>query len=238
MGVKIRSTAPAPAVAAQIPQIYSGTLAARPAPGTYPQIAGEPVYYWATDIVTMFQDTGVAWIVVGAEWYRRYLDTIWGHGNEGNTNLGADTIYYCPIEIPRTLTIDNIGVIHGSPAAGNFYVAIYDSVNEAPVNRLGVSASTPCAGAVQKELVALTVATLTLTPGYYFLALEADNATDQYHTINCDTVGRLPANVNNGPLWQKEVLGAYVIPPAVATPVAQDAYNRNFYMFIRVASIP
>jgi hypothetical protein len=213
------------------PQILSGTLATRPAFGVADR------YYWATDIYTMFRDTGIAWEVVGQRSFSRYIQTLWSKGFETAQALNTNNIYYSPIEIPYTLTIDRLGLTHGGVAAGQFYMAIYDSLNEAPVNRIGVSASTVCAGINQKEQVPLTIGNLQLTPGCYFLAVESNNNTDTFLAYNADW-WRFPANVNHGPSWYQENLGGYIVPPAVAIPVFVDLYERMFIMWVRVASIP
>ena len=87
-------------------QLWSGLLADRPAPGVADR------YYWATDVLTLFRDTGADWEVVGAQWYERYIDTIFGHGTETFVPPGAiGRVYYSPIVINRTVTIDRIGVV-------------------------------------------------------------------------------------------------------------------------------
>jgi hypothetical protein len=211
--------------------IQSGTLAARPVAGVADR------YYWATDIYTMFRDTGVAWEVVGQRSFRRYIESLWFTTCEVTQTLDTNRIYYSPIEIPFTLTIDRLGCTHGGVAAGNFYLALYDSLNEAPVNRIGVSASTLSAGTQQKQQVPLTVGNLQLTPGLYFLALESDNNTDTFAAY-CAEWWRFPVNVNNGPSWYQQNLGGYVVPPAVATPVFTTLYQKMFGLWVRVVSIP
>jgi hypothetical protein len=209
--------------------IQSGLLANRPTAGVADR------YYWATDIYTMFRDTGVAWEVVGKASYSRYIKTLWGQYNSFQT-LPANLIQYSPIEIPYTLTIDRIGVVHGGTAGGNFYVAIYDSLNEAPVNRLAVSASTPCNAANTKQQVAIVPATLRLIPGLYYLALEADNAGDDYEAYSDQY--RRPADINNGPSWYEQNLGGYVVPPAIAIPAFVSNYAKIFFQWVRVLGIP
>ncbi len=212
--------------------IDSGILAARPAFGNV------DAYYWATDIFTLFRDTGVAWEVVSAQFYRRYISTMWIHGGSPTTTLdGIGLVYYSPIVIERTVTVDRIGIVTGPGATGNFYLAIYDSVGELPVNRIGVTAST--AHVVnQKFQVPLTVATLRLTPGYYHLAVEADNITDQFTNQNLYPLGMYPPGVADGPWWLVEDLGVYLIPPVVATPVLPVLPQRGIFMWLRAVSFP
>jgi len=213
--------------------IASGTLAARPAAGN------ADVYYWATDIVTMFRDTGAAWEVVGAQWYERYIPNVFEtDGWITNGVVATNRVHYCPLIIERTLSIDRVGVAYdGAAGTEHVYVAIYDSVNEAPVNRLGVSASTLLLSASQKQQVPLTVGTLRLTPGYYFMAFNCDSVVPQFLQMVLNNL-RNPFNINHGPSWYEENIGAYGIPPAVATPAWTTTYNKIFVQWVRVASIP
>jgi len=104
--------------------IGSGLLAARPAFGNVDE------YYWATDIFTMFRDTGAAWEVVGAQWYDRYPMTVFGKSTGTGSVLGAiGRVYYSPIIVKRTLTIDRLGAGMRAGGTGNFYLAIYDSLD-------------------------------------------------------------------------------------------------------------
>lgn len=186
----------------------------------------------------MFRDTGAAWEVAGAQEYERYINTM-GIPASAFVSLGTiGRVYYCPIIIKRTCTIDQFGRINGDPCAGNSYMGIYSSAAEAPANRLAISASTLSAGAGQKQQVALAAGTIRVTPGYYFIALEGDADTDQFGQINADEYGRVPANILNGPSWYYEDLGPYAAPPAVATPLFATDYNKLFFMWVRVSSIP
>lgn len=170
--------------------------------------------------------------------YERYIASVGGFQGEGAVVIGTSGhVFYSPIIIPYNLTIDGLGCLHGGVAAGNFYLAIYDHLNELPRNRLGVTASTLNAGVNQKQLVPLTVATLQLNAGLHYLAIEQDNATDSHWSNQPTGTMMYPFNVNNGPSWFRELLGGYLPPPAVATPI-QDGTCNTFFLFIRVASIP
>jgi len=213
--------------------ITSGLLAARPPAGN------ADVYYWATDVFTMFRDTGAAWEVVSAQWYQRYIlnvfDTDAWHSV---TPVATNRVHYTPIIIERTLSIDRIGLCYDNAAGTeHIYVAIYDSVAEAPVNRLGVSASTLLLSASQKQQVALVEGTIRLTPGYYFLAYNCDSMTPEFLCLMMNNF-RNPANINHGPSWYEENIGAYGIPPAVATPVFTSTWDKIFVQWVRVASVP
>jgi hypothetical protein len=169
-------------------------------------------------------------------YYARYLYPYqWNKGLERTWAVGL--VYYVPIEIPKLLTIDGIIVQHVGVAAGNLYVAFYDSVSEAPVNRLAVSASTAVNGTIRKQRIPFT-ALLQIIRGYYFLAFEVDNALDTYY----DGIGNVyltrPAGVADGPSYYYQNLGSYGIPPAAATPVQSDDADKVPLLTLRVSSIP
>jgi len=221
--------------------IESGTLANRPAPGNADS------YYWATDVQMLYRDTGAAWDAIAHgnlagvtpwqhhEHYQRYIEMcLFGH--DGENAVGIGTVYYSPVIITETVTVDAIGVFHGGNAADDIYVAIYDQTDELPVNRLGVSLSTAQTGTNRKQLVPLT-STLQLTPDLYYLAFVSESGS-AFSRISHVIAG--PAAVTplvHGPLFYNEPLGAYGPPPAIATPTTCDIYH-CFNMFARVVSTP
>lgn len=175
--------------------------------------------------------------------YNRYIATIGGfqlHG-EAITAL-AGRVLYCPIEIPYKLTIDRLGCCHGTVAADKFYLAIYESEDEAPTNRLAVSPDTTCNGTERKQQVTISPSKITLTPNVYYVALEADNTTDVYWQNQTEiTSTRMPQNITNGPAFYIEDLASYAEPPAIATPVfggtgAPDV-ARTYLIWARVFAV-
>ena len=223
MGVRTRASSPGGTL------IQSGLLVNRPAFG----IANR--YYWATDIYVLFRDTGAAWEVVAERPWTRELYTIGQVGSATASVISANQVFYSPIQIPFTCTLDGLIVYHGGVAGGNFYVALYDSVNGQPVNRLAVSASTLCSGVTRAQYVPFTVA-VRLTPGLYYLALESDNSLDGY--VYGPSSQWMDPNDDTHIRWWYENLGAYLIPPAVATPTQHADSSRSYMMGAHVLSIP
>lgn len=223
---RTRATPPAAAV-----QIESGTLAARPAAGVADR------YYWATDIYTMFRDTGAAWEVVGAQWSKREIHSEGLFGRSSFSALATGWVIYCPIQIPRTITADGIIVYHGVTGAGNFYIALYNHTGYLPNVRLAVSVSTAAAGAGQCQFVPFT-SPLQITPDVYFTAIESDNNADDYMNAADSNIVAIPANVAHGLKWFYENLGAYMIPPATATPTYCAATLCMIQNTLRISAIP
>lgn len=174
----------------------------------------------------------------GVTHHFRYL---YPHMYSDPFNAGAkitDRLYYSPIDIPVQMTVDGVVVIHSTPAAGNLYTALYSATNEAPVNRLAISALTACNGANRKQCVPFT-ASLQIDAGYYFIAGGATNNTDAYLCgVNPgDALG--PAGMAHGPNYYFE--NNALPPPATATPtVATYGIDTvlTLAMFLRVASVP
>lgn len=167
--------------------------------------------------------------------YHRYLESRFFNPWFGaDVGLTPNRVSFNPIDINEIVTVDGIIVLDASVVAGNIYVALYDSINEAPVNRLAVSNSVAVAGTRRKQYVAFT-AQVQLTPAYYFVTVEPDDATRMYQHS-----GELhePAGIANGPSFYYQDMGAYLIPPAVATPVQSDLDIRNPDMMLRVVSTP
>ena len=147
--------------------IQSGTLAARPAFG----IADR--YYWATDIMEMYRDTGVAWELVAlpmpftqlvvANYYASPMvaDNMGANSVIGNNEV-AGQIYPCR----KTATYDRIGVdIQTSDVAGSYRLGIYAD------NGAGYpGALIRDAGAVLLNGVAPYIASLPLAPPVQLIA--------------------------------------------------------------------
>jgi hypothetical protein len=173
----------------------------------------------------------------GSPYYARDLGVLDAENDVASTNT-ANRVYYSPLQVAHQLTADGIIVIHGAVAAGNLYVALYDSLNYAPNNRLAVSASVVASGTNRRQLVPFS-APVQIPAGLYFVALEANNATDTYLIACGDNSEINPAGILNGLNYYREQLGGYLAPPLVATPVQETVtYAETVAMFLRVSSIP
>jgi len=156
----------------------------------------------------------------GSGYYVRDLTMI-AH-NDVESARTANRVNYTPIQVFHPLTVDGIIVVNGAVAVGNRYVALYDSLNEVPNNRLAVSASVLASGANQRQYIPFA-APVQIQGGYYFVAVETDNA-DGMQRACLDGSEMNPAAVGNGPNFYYQDMGAYLIPPLVATPVLQTSY--------------
>jgi hypothetical protein len=194
--------------------IQSGTLVARPVAGVADR------YYWATDIYTMFRDTGVAWEVVAERpFIREICSEGLVKGSGATTFIGANIIHYSPVQIRHTVTIDTIDLRIAGTAIGNVYVGIYDEnpANPQPLNLLAQSALTALAGINQRQRIPLT-AQIRLTPNVYYAAI-VDDQNDQFTAVSYWGNENIPLNLLNGLQWFREV-GA-VLPP-IATPAIEN----------------
>ena len=142
---------------------------------------------------------------------------------------------FSPLELPHNTTAYGIVVFHGA-ATGNLYVALYDSLNYAPNNRLAVSPNTVASGASQLQYIPFT-ASVDITANLYFCALEPSNDTDTYmQNINAIRMN-LPAGIDNGLIWYRQNLGAYLVPPAAAAASQATTIGNQPLMRLRVAVI-
>lgn len=133
----------------------------------------------------------------------------------------AGTIYYAPIVVSHDCVADGLIVIHGTIAAQDLFVALYDSLNYAPRNRIAVSVQTVNSGVNRKQLV-MFAATVDLTAGLYFCAF-CCNGVDRYHIQYVDNALVNPAGIANGLVFYTEV-GVFAAPPVIATPVQAGSY--------------
>jgi len=169
----------------------------------------------------------------GSDYYVRELIPSGERYNQATCNaVTVGMIYYIPFQIIHPVTIDAVIVAHAA-AAGNMYVAIYDSdAAGLPRNRLAVSASIVAAGANSRQTVMLT-ATISLGVGLYFGAVEGSDAA---LTI-ASQYGNTDQLAGDGICHYSELLGAYAIPPAAATPV-KNTLSSNKHLRLRVSSVP
>lgn len=174
--------------------------------------------------------------VAGRRRYARYLyPHLFVVG--GSQALTANRLHYSPIDIPERMTVDGIIVLHDAVAAGNLYVALYDATDEAPVNRLAVSANTPVNGINRKQCVLFTTS-IQITRGYHFISMVPDDVDSYYVGVPAIAAAYNPAGMDHGPLHYQEDLGAFIIPPVVATPVKVAHHNQTTAQILRVASVP
>jgi hypothetical protein len=148
-----------------------------------------------------------------------------------------NSVYYVPIRVPFPVTINGMLFLLGGTAGGNIYCAVYsDDGTLSPLTRLVVSASTALAGINQKQVVAL--ANTRLQQGIVWAAI--------LKSVTADTiVGMYPLDAASswasaGGLMVRffmEAMGAYLSPPAVATPVEKTgAQAQNHpYLALRVS---
>jgi len=171
-------------------------------------------------------------------YYVRDLSTFTTVSGDGAVAKTANRVHYTPVQVPHQLTADGIIVVHGAVAAGNLYVALYDSLNYAPNNRLAVSASVAASGTNRRQYVPFTIA-VQIAAGLYFTGLEPDDSLDTYlDAFDGTSAEALPAGINNGLNTYYEDLGGYLVPPLVATPIQTTLYTQTAGMFVRVSSIP
>jgi len=215
--------------------IQSGTLAERPAAGAVDS------YYWATDIYVLFRDTGVAWEAVAVQPYRHsllpQLGIEWfGRYQVGSASIiGAGDVHICAIQVPFTVTVSGIMVIHGGVAGGNLRVGLYENgAGDQPdgATLLAESASTACNGIDRGQLVPFT-SPVQIVGGLYWLANQADNTNDTYANITRN------ANEIAGDLFDRSrfddrpAYGAFDNPMAATSSTATD-----FMKWLNVTSIP
>lgn len=157
-------------------------------------------------------------------------------GSHSTATQTQNSVYYVPVKVPFPVTIDGMLFILGGTAGGNIYCAVYSDAALAPATRLVVSASTALAGTNRKQLV--TLANTRLEQGIVWAAI--------LKSVTADLLGSMyPLDGNSywasaGGLkirFYMEAMGAYLSPPAVATPVEKtttDAMNHP-YLALRVS---
>lgn len=81
---------------------------------------------------------------------------------------------YVPLRVRQRVTVRKLWVFHGSTGTGDFDVGIYDAAG----TRLVSTGSTAKTAATAVKVVDVT--DTVVGPGLYYLALNADSATDTY----------------------------------------------------------
>lgn len=109
----------------------------------------------------------------------RYIGSGTLAANITNAVLAANTTYLQSLEVLSSVTVTGFIIGHGSVAAGNLDLGIYD-VNG---NLLGHTGVTAASGANSSQTLTLGTP-FAISPGNYYTALWVDNATDTYYRNN------------------------------------------------------
>lgn len=142
----------------------------------------------------------------------------------------ANWLWFAPLELPYDFTAYGITVENGDVAAGNRYIALYNSVAYAPNTRLAVSALTASAGVSRMQYIPF-ITPVALTAGLYFLALIVNNADTFVSNLHSLAFGR-PLDINNGLPWYYQNTG-FIVPPVNPVP---NQIEQGYTMRLRIAA--
>jgi len=201
----------------------SGILANRPLPA----IADR--YYWATDISTMFRDTGVTWEVVGSHFLRYFTNQNLGTNlNSGTMAATNGDVFLSRLDIPFTMTIDRIAYPMGLSAVGNVRLGIYRQgpVLDLPDAGALVAQTALVPQATPFELQFIPIAPTRLTLGAYWGAITGDTFGWTRSTMMVESSLETRYYLSGVP-------GALTNP----CPITVLEQNCNAF-FLRVTSIP
>jgi len=151
-----------------------------------------------------------------------------------SSNQVNNTVYYSPVQVPHNCTVHGIIIVHGATArTGNIYVALYDKnpASWEPLNRVAVSASVACSGITQKQLVPFTVDT-PIVAGLYFCAVIKSVTNDNLLDAVIGSASPIAPVGFAGTCYWTEAMGAYVTPPAVATPIQTITVTQTVWMWL------
>jgi len=175
--------------------IFSGTLGARPVAGVVNR------YYWATDLNILYRDTGAAWEQEYPH-YARWIDNYRHAGYDVQLRdfLGVGRVWISPFWIPYTVTVDRIAYTVGGTAAGNARMTLYNygSLGFPDLPDAGTliveTASEAQPGTFRQHT--FTIASTTLTPNLYFVAIMGDDVGGTF--AGSDRSTWEPGNVDFG----------------------------------------
>lgn len=223
------------------PAILSGTLANRPAPGV-PQR-----YYWATDVQMLYRDNGTIWEPIGHgnlggvafgqhhEHFHRYLlNSMPFLAGTAARVIALGATILGPVDVPFLCTIDQLGYRVGDVQAGNVRLGLYPT--GATVDLPDGADVVVETGSVPQTIVSEwqleTVADTQITPGQYFVGVQADDVTATFYI--CNFARLQPAGFVMGRTFA-QAYGAFTSPCPVTG--AYDTY-RSPIVLLRVASVP
>lgn len=132
-----------------------------------------------------------------------------------NTTLVAGTLYRSEIFVPYLATWTGIGVLNGATAGGtnNGLVALYDTAGNFIIASAVAGAATSGTNAFQNRAFVNTTSgaaqTITLAPGRYFIAYQANGTTDTLRTH---------AAANGGNQMTSSSTGTFGTLPSSFTP--------------------
>ena len=165
---------------------------------------------------------------------------VWQREVQGVQVIGTiGRVFIQAIMVKTPMTVSGIVVQHGAVAGGNFRVALYGPDTKTPpaaaaTPLLAESASTACNGINRSQHVPFTVGNIQLQPGMYWIAIQADNITDDYTWINRNVYEITGDHFDHMRYFANAGgYGAFQDPVPATTTV-----DRGFGTWLRVVSIP
>lgn len=169
--------------------------------------------------------------------------------NTATTAVGSSTVTrYTPFFVPYPITISQLGARIIGTNAGNFAMAIYaNGTNNQPTGAaLQSTGSLSCASAA--TVMGTLGANLQLTPGWYWSALQVDNAVATFmavsiahdwpaFSVGVATAADLLCTANGQPYWTATTtFGTFGSSPTITE--ANTAVANHHMPLIKVASVP
>jgi len=152
----------------------------------------------------------------------------------GNSAVVLGTVYFSPVQVFHACTANGIIVHHGAGVGlANLYVALYDTLNYAPNNRLAVSANTANAGTSRKQYIPFAAA-VDLEPGLYWCAMICNSNADTYQNQVDSDQEISPAGIAVGLTFYINATGAYNAPPNPAGAVQTTTSDQTHLMKLSV----
>lgn len=169
--------------------------------------------------------------------------------NTATTALGSNVVTrYTPVFIPYTITISQLGARIIATNAGNFAMGVYaNGTNNQPTGAvLQNTGSLSCASAA--TVMGALGSNLQLTPGWYWVAMQVDNAVATFmavsiahdwpaFSVGVATAADLLCTANGQPYWTATTtFGTFGSSPTITEA---NTANANHPMpFCKVASVP
>lgn len=165
---------------------------------------------------------------------KHYKRTIWDSLEmlDGGSNiLTAQDIYFAPLEVEYTITVEAIGFSVTTANGGSVKVAIYEDNGDTPAGGALIvgSGGVALAGNNRKQEIAIT--STQLTPGLYWLSLLS--LAGAQGTLRCHP---WPTASTGGTLQSKQSANGSDNLPDPAPGVGND--NLAPIMYVLVESVP
>lgn len=201
------------------------------------------------DNASVFAAAGVLSVAAFINYVANNFYTFWAPGTVVNSTAAGsqNTIRWCPVYIPRPVTLSALGVfVNTISGGGNLQVAIYANAAATARPTGAALASTANLSTGTSALVSGAISLAITAPGIYWIGVNCDNSVVQIRTLNATgfqsagmvgtaTEANLGSLLTGPSFTTSQTFGSWPSGPTLAE---SNATNIAPFAYAKIASVP